>query len=81
MHFFGVNVFSMKVIIRDIIFHVCYWRLDRHFTRSSEPRKGLPACWAKGVPSFLSYFKTLSTVPSPGIEPTTFHSAVERSTD
>ena len=34
---------------------------DRHFTWSSEPREGLTACCAKRVPSFLSYFKTLST--------------------
>ena len=34
-----------------------------------------------GVPSFLSYFKTLSIGPVSGIEPATFHSAVKRSTD
>ena len=42
---------------------------------SSEP------CRAKIVPSFLSYFKTLSIGPTPGIEPVTFPSAVKRSTD
>ena len=42
---------------------------------SSEP------CRAKIVPSFLSYFKTLSIGPTPGIEPATFPSAVKRSTD
>ena len=36
------------------------WRGDRHFTWSFEPREGLAACSAKRVPSFLSYFKTLS---------------------
>ena len=36
---------------------------------------------AKEVPSFLSYFKTLSIGPAPGIEPTTSHSAVKPSTD
>ena len=35
----------------------------------------------QAVPSFLSYFKTLSIGPVPGIEPTTSRSAVKRSTD
>ena len=35
----------------------------------------------KGVPSFLSYFKTLSNGWALGIEPSTSHSAVKRSTD
>ena len=42
--------------------------------------EGLAACSAKGVPSFLSYFKTLSTSQAPGIEPVTSCSAVKRST-
>ena len=32
----------------------------------SEPREGPAACRAKGVPSFLSYFKTLSISLAPG---------------
>ena len=48
---------------------------------SSEPRKGPAACRAKEVPSFLSYFKTLSIGPAQGIEPTTSRSAVKRSTE
>ena len=36
---------------------------------------------AKGVTSFLSYFKTLSIGPAPGIEPATSHSAVKRFTN
>ena len=48
---------------------------------SSEPREGLAAYRAKEVPSFLSYFKTLSIGPAPGIEPVTSRSAVKRSTD
>ena len=36
---------------------------------------------AKGVTSFLSYFKTLSIGQAPGIEPATFHSAVKRFTN
>ena len=45
-------------------------RWVRHFTWSSEPCEGLAACRAKEVPSFLSYFKTLSIGPAPGIEHT-----------
>ena len=62
-------------------FHVSNRRRDCHFTQSSEPREGLAACSAKGVPSLLSYFKTLSIGPAPGIEPATSRSAVKRSTD
>ena len=36
---------------------------------------------AKVVPSFLSYFQTLSIGPAPGIEPATSRSAVKRSND
>ena len=39
-----------------------------------------PTSIAKGVPSFLSYFKTLSNGPAEGIEPATSRSAVMRST-
>ena len=62
-------------------FYVSYWRRDRHFTWSSEPRESSAACSAKRLPSFLSYFKTLSNGPAPGIEPATSRSAVMRSTD
>ena len=54
------------------------------FTWSSEPPDGLAARIAKGVPSFLSQFKTLSVGPVSGIEPATTatsRSAVKRSTD
>ena len=47
----------------------------------SEPREGPAACRAKEVPSFLSYFKTLSIGPPPGIEAMTSRSAVKRSND
>ena len=33
--------------------------------------KGLGICRERAVPSFLSYFKTLSIGPAPGIEPAT----------
>ena len=62
--YLSVNVFSTKVLIGDTIFYVSYWRRDRHFTWSSEPREGLAAGKAKEVPSFLSYFKTLSNGPA-----------------
>ena len=79
--YLSVNVFSTKVLIGDTIFYFSYWRGDRHFTWSSEPREGLAACSTKVVPSFLSYFKTLSIGPAPGIEPATSRSAVTRFTD
>ena len=64
-----VNLFSTKVLIGDTIFYVYYWRQDRHATWSSEPREGLASCSAKGLPSFLSYFKTLSVGPAPESNP------------
>ena len=72
----SVNVFSTNVLIGDTIFYVSNWRRDRHFTWSSESREGLVCCSTKEVPSFLSYFKTLSIGPALGIEPATSRSAV-----
>ena len=40
----------------------------------SKPRQGLVACIAKGVPSFLSYFKTLCIGPASWIKPPAVHS-------
>ena len=48
---------------------------------SSEPRKLLAIYRTEVVPSFLSYFKTLSIGLIPGIEPMTCSSAVKCSTD
>ena len=81
--YLSVNVFSTKVLIRDTIFTSPTedGRRNRRFTWSSEPREGPAACRAKGVPSFLSYFKTLSIGPAPGIEPATSRSAFKSSTD
>ena len=62
---------SVNVLIGDTISYVSCWRQDRHFTWSSEQHEGLAACGAKGIPSFLSYFKALSIGPAPGIEPVT----------
>ena len=74
--YLSVNVFSTKALIGDTIFYVSNWRPDHHFTWSSEPHEGLACCSAKGVPSFLGYFKTLSIGPAPGIEPVTSRSVV-----
>ena len=48
-------------------FSLSNWRRDSQFMWSSEPHEGLVACSAKGVPSFLSYFKTLSFGPAPDL--------------
>ena len=79
--YLSANVFSTKVLTGDTIFYVPNWGRDRHFTWSFEPREGFAACRAKGVPSFLSYFKTLSIGSAPGFEPAISRSAVKRSTD
>ena len=50
--YLSVNVFSTKVLIGDTIFYFSYWRGDRHFTWSSEPREGLAACSTKVVLHF-----------------------------
>ena len=72
---------AQKVLIGDAISYVSYWRGERHFTWSSEPRDGLPVCRVKAVPSFLSYFKILNISLAPGIKPTASRSAVKHSTD
>ena len=46
-----------------------------------EPREGLAVCREKVVPSFHSYFETLSIVPASGVDPAISRSAVKRSTD
>ena len=78
--YLGVKVFSTKVLIGDTFF-MSNRRWDRHFTSSSEPPEGVAACSAKEVhvPSFLSYFNTLSIGPTLGIEPATSCSAVKHS--
>ena len=74
--YLSVNVFSTNVLIGDTIFYVSNWRRDRHFTWSSEPREGLACCSAKGVPSFLGYFKTLKYWSGPRNQTATSRSAV-----
>ena len=46
-------------------FFISYWRRDHHFTLTSKPCAGLAIGRTKAlrVPSFLSYFKTLSIGP------------------
>ena len=63
------------------LFFLLQLKIGAPFYGSSKPREGLAACSAKGVPSFPSYFKTVSIGPVPGIEPATSRSAVKRSTD
>ena len=47
---FNMNVLSNR---GRYFISVSFWRLDRHFTWSSEPQKGVAACRAKAVPAFL----------------------------
>ena len=80
MHFILVPLY--RVLLNwGHYFCVSYWRRDCHFMWSSEPREGPAICRAKAVPSFLSYFKTLSIGLALGIEPPTSQSAVKRSAD
>ena len=60
----GGNVFSTKVW--GHYFYISHCKQDGHFTY--EPKEGLAICRAKAVPSFLSYFKTLSIGPVLAIE-------------
>ena len=73
--YLSVKVFSTRVLLVDTI-----------FTSPTETGRPLylvirTACSEKGVPLFLSYFKTLSIGLAPGIKPATFRSAVKRSTN
>ena len=68
-----VNVFSNKLLIEDNIFNTAIFR--------SEPSEGLADFRLKVVPSFLSYFKTLSIGLVPGMEPATSRSVVKYSID
>ena len=77
MHFIWVSLY--RVLIEDTIFTSPTG--DRTAILCGLPHEGLAVCRAKAVPSFLSYFKTLSIGLALGIEPPTFHSAVKRSAD
>ena len=80
MHFFECQCISTKVLIDHTRFLRLQLDTDSHLTWSSEPREGLAACSPNRVPSFITYFKTLSMGPVPGIEPATSRSA-QRCTD
>ena len=55
--YLSVNVFSTKVpICMGHYFYVSYWRRDRHFMWSSEPREDLAACSTKVVPSVENWY-------------------------
>ena len=80
----SVNVFNTNALTGDTIStsptmsllesgSPCMW--------SPEPCAGLASCNAKGILSFLSYFKTLSFGPAPGIKPATSRSVVKSSSD
>ena len=72
--YLSVKVFSTKVLIRENIF-------TSPTGDGTAILRGLAACSVKEVPWFLSYFKTLSIGPAPGIEPATSRSAVKRFTN
>ena len=69
----------MKVLIGDTIF-TSPTGDGTAILQGYPSHEGLAACSAKGVPSFLSYLKTLSVGPAPGIKPSTTHSAIKHST-
>ena len=79
--YLSTNVFSKKVLIRDTIFTSPTGDGTAILRGHLSHAKVQPLCRAKGVPSFLRYFKILSVGPPPGIEPATSRSAVKRSTD
>ena len=74
--YLSVNIFSTKVLIGDLLLTGPPFYVVIRATRRCSG-----SCSANGVPSFLSYFKTLNTGPALGIEPTTSCSAVKRSID
>ena len=69
--YLSVNVFSTKVLIGYTIF-------TSPTGEGTAISRGHPS---NEVPSFLSYFKTLSIGSTPGIEPATSRSAAKLSTD
>ena len=77
MHFIWVSLY--RVLIGDTIFTSPTG--DGTAILCGLPHEGLAVCRAKGVPSFLSYFKTLSIGPARKTVPPTSRSAVKRSAD
>ena len=76
--YLSVNIFSTNVLFGNWG-HYFYTGLPFYVVIGGTRRSS--CLQVKRVPSFLSYFKTLSTCPPPGIEPATSLSAVKRSTD
>ena len=78
----SVNVFSTKVLTGDNIWFLRFLlETGPPFYLVIRATRSLTACSTKEVPSFYSYFKTLSIGPAPDIEPATSRSAVKFSTD
>ena len=80
----SVNVFNTNVLTGDTTLTSPTMSLlesGSPFMWSPEPCEGLASCNAKGILSFLSYFKTLSIASAPGIKPATSRSVVKSSSD
>ena len=80
----SVNVFNTNVLTGDTILTSPTMSLlesGSPFVWSPEPCAGLASWNAKGILSFLSYFKTLSVASAPGIKPATSRSVVKSSSD
>ena len=70
----SVNVFNTNVLTGDTTLTSPTMSLlesGSPFMWSPEPCEGLASCNAKGILSFLSYFKTLSFASALGIKPAT----------
>ena len=78
----SVNVFNTNVLTGDTTLTSPTMSLlesGSPFMWSPEPCEGLASCNAKGILSFLSYFKTLSIASAPVIKPATSRSVVKSS--
>ena len=69
--YLSVNVFSKKVLIGDTIFMSPTGDGTAILRGHPSHAKVQPQWQCEGVPSFLSYFKTLSNGPVSRIEPAT----------
>ena len=63
----GVSMYEVRKYQLGSILLLPHLETGQPFTWSSEPHEGLAICKAKAVPSFLSYFKSLSLNPAEGI--------------
>ena len=69
--YLSVNIFRKKILIGDTIFTSPTGDGTAILRGHPSHAKVQPHWQCKGVPSFLSYFKTLSNGPVPRIEPAT----------